>query len=144
MAIKPFFTAVATSTGGRDGHSRANDGSVDVETSTPKELGGAGKPGATTPEHLFAVGYAACFGSAIDSVAKRNKKSASGATVVCAVTIGRREVGGLGLAVKMTVTDPSLPQAELEAFVKEAHEKVCPYSHATRGNVEVELDVHGA
>ena len=143
MPIKPFFTAAATATGGRDGRSRANDGSVDVALSTPKELGGPGKAGATTPEHLFAVGYAACFGNALDYVAKRHKKSAAGATVVCAVTIGRREVGGLGLAVKLEITDKSLARDELLAFAEEAHQN-CPYSHATRGNVDVEIVVHGS
>jgi Ohr subfamily peroxiredoxin len=142
--IKPLFTASASSTGGRNGHTRASDGLVDVDLSVAKEMGGPGKPGATTPEHLFAAGYAACFGGALDFVAKSHKKSASGATTACAVTIGPREGGGFGLAVKLDVTDTSLPQAELQAFAQEAHEKICPYSHATRGNVDVEIAVHGS
>jgi osmotically inducible protein OsmC len=143
MNIKPLFTATATAQGGRNGHSRASDGTVDVQLSVPKEMGGPGKPGTTTPEHLFATGYAACFGGALDFVAKSHKKDAANASVTCAVTIGPRDGGGFGLAVKMTVVDESLPKAELESFVKEAHEKICPYSHATRDTVDVAFDVRG-
>jgi len=106
-------------------------------------MGGPGKPGTTTPEHLFAAGYAACFGGALDFVAKAHKKDASKAKVECAVSIGPRESTGFGLAVKIHVEDKSLPQAELAAFAKEAHEQICPYSNATRGNVNVQLDVVG-
>lgn len=144
MSIKPLFTAKATATGGRNGSSKADDGSVSVTLSVPKEMGGPGTPGTSTPEHLFAAGYAACFGGALDFVAKQHKKDAAGATVTCAVTIGPRDAGGFGLAVKLHVTDPSLPQAELQSLANEAHETICPYSHATRGNVDVDLTVHGA
>src|SRR6266567_2430708 len=106
-------------------------------------MGGPGKPHTTTPEHLFAAGYAACFGGALDFVAKQHKKDATKAAVTCAVTIGPRDGGGFGLAVKMHVEDKSLPQVDLAALVKEAHEKICPYSHATRGNVDVQLEVVG-
>jgi len=142
--IKPLFTATATATGGRNGHTETNDGSVKADLSVPTEMGGPGKPHTATPEHLFAAGYAACFGGALDFVGKQHKKDAKNATITCAVTIGPRDGGGFGLAVKMHVEDKSLPQAELAALVKEAHEKICPYSHATRGNVEVELEVAGA
>jgi Ohr subfamily peroxiredoxin len=142
--MKPLFTATATAIGGRNGHTEASDGSVSAELSVPKEMGGLGRPGTTTPEHLFAAGYAACFGGALDFVAKRQNKDATGASVTCAVSIGPREAGGFGLAVKITVVDRSLPQAELAALAAQAHEKICPYSHATRGNVNVELDVVGA
>jgi Ohr subfamily peroxiredoxin len=142
--IKPLFTATATATGGRNGHTEASDGSVKAVLSVPREMGGPGRPGTATPEHLFAAGYAARFGGALDFVAKRHKKHAAKATVTCAVSIGPREAGGFGLAVKIRVEDRSLPQAELAALVAEAHEKICPYSHATRGNVDVELDVAGA
>ena len=141
--IKPLVTATAVNTGGRNGHSETTDKSVIVDLSVPKEMGGPGKPGTTTPEHLFAAGYAACFGGALDYVAHTHKKSASGAAVTCAVSVGPREAGGFGIAVKLSIADPSLPQAELEEFVKEAHEKICPYSHATRGNVEIAFDVKG-
>jgi osmotically inducible protein OsmC len=142
--IKPLFTATATATGGRNGHSEASDGSVKADLSVPKAMGGPGKPATTTPEHLFAAGYAACFGGAIDFVAKQHKKDATKAKITCAVSIGPREGGGFGLSVKMHVEDRSFPQAELAALVNEAHEKICPYSHATRGNVDVALEVVGA
>lgn len=141
--IKPLFTATATVTGGRNGHAEAADGSVKADLSVPKEMGGPGRPGTTTPEHLFAAGYAACFGGALDFVAKKQKKDATKAKITCAVSIGPRDAGGFGLAVKMQVEDKSLPQAELAALTKEAHEQVCPYSHATRGNVPVDFTVTG-
>jgi lipoyl-dependent peroxiredoxin len=142
--IKPLFTATATATGGRNGHTQANDGSVSANLSVPKAMGGPGKPGTTTPEHLFAAGYAACFGGALDFVGKQHKKDASRASVTADVSIGPRDAGGFGLAVKLYVADLTLPQAELEALAKEAHEKICPYSNATRGNIDVRLEVKGA
>jgi Ohr subfamily peroxiredoxin len=142
--IKPLFTATATATGGRNGHTEASDGSVRADLSVPKAMGGPGKPGTTTPEHLFAAGYAACFGGALDFVAKQHKKDATKAQITADVSIGPRDGGGFGLAVKLRVEDPSLPQSDLAALATEAHEKICPYSHATRGNVDVQLDVKGA
>ena len=142
--IKPLFTATATATGGRNGHTQSSDGSVTADLSVPKEMGGPGKSGTTTPEHLFAAGYAACFGGALDLVAKQHKEDASKAKVTCAVSIGPREGSGFGLAVKMRVEDKSIPQGELAKLVEEAHAKICPYSHATRGNVDVSFDVIGA
>jgi Ohr subfamily peroxiredoxin len=142
--INPVFTATASATGGRNGHTEASDGSVKADLSVPKAMGGAGKPGTTTPEHLFAAGYAACFGGALDFVAKQKHRDATNAKVSCAVSIGPREGGGFGLAVRLRVEDRTLAQAELDALAKEAHEKICPYSHATRGNVDVQLEVVGA
>lgn len=142
--INPLFTTTATATGGRNGHTQSDDGIVRAELSVPKAMGGPGKPGTATPEHLFAAGYAACFGGAVDLVGKQQKKDASKASVTCAVSIGPRDGGGFGLAVKLRVEDESLKQAELEAIAREAHEKICPYSHATRNNVNVELEVVGA
>ena len=142
--IKPLFTATATAIGGRNGHTETSDKLISADLSVPKEMGGPGKPGSATPEHLFAAGYAACFGGAVDFVAKQQTKDASNAKVTCAVTIGPRDGGGFGLAVKMQVEDKDLPQAELESLVKDAHEKICPYSHATRGNVDVRFEVIGA
>ena len=142
--IKPLFTATATATGGRNGHTESSDGMVSADLSVPKEMGGYGKPGTATPEHLFAAGYAACFGGALDFVAKRQKRDATRAKITCEVSIGPREGGGFGLAVKMRVEDKTLPQADLAALAKEAHEQICPYSHATRNNVPVELEVVGA
>jgi osmotically inducible protein OsmC len=142
--IKPLFTAIASVTGGRNGHAEAEDHTVSVDLSVPKVMGGPGKPGTTTPEHLFACGYAACFGGALDYVATQKKRNAKGASVTCSVTIGPRDGGGFGLAVKLLVKDKTLSQAELASLAKEAHEKICPYSHATRGNVPVDLAVEGA
>lgn len=142
--IKPLYTATATAKGGRNGHTQSADGLVSVDLSVPKAMGGPGKAGATTPEDLFAAGYAACFGGALDFVAKQQEKDASRASVTCAVSIGPREGGGFGLSVKMRVEDASLAQDELTALAKEAHEKICPYSHATRNNVNVEFEIVGA
>lgn len=142
--ITPLYTATATARGGRNGHTESADGVVKADLSLPKELGGPGKPGTATPEHLFAAGYAACFGGALDFVAKQKHKDASKAAVTAAVSIGPREGGGFGLTVKLHVEDRSLPQAELAALAKEAHEQICPYSHATRGNVDVTIETVGA
>jgi len=142
--INPLFTATASATGGRNGHTESDDGMVTVDLSVPKAMGGPGKPGTATPEHLFAAGYAACFGGALDFVGRQQKKDATKAKVTCAVSIGPRDGGGFGLAVKLRVEDPSLAQAELTALARDAHEKICPYSHATRGNVNVQLEIVGA
>ena len=143
-SIQVVYTTSATATGGRNGHTRSQDGQVSVDLSVPKAMGGPGRPATTTPEDLFAAGYAACFGGALDVVAKQHKQNASGATVTCSVSIGPRAAGGFGLAVKLHVEDRSLPQQELQALATEAHEKVCPYSHATRNNVDVQVEVQGA
>jgi len=142
--IKPLFTITATALGGRNGHSETNDGAVKVNLSVPKEMGGPGKPDTVTPEHLFAAGYAACFGGALDFVAKQNKKDASNAKIECSVSLGKREPVGFAISVKIRVEDKNLSQADLSALVKETHEKICPYSHATRNNVEVEFEIVGA
>jgi osmotically inducible protein OsmC len=141
--IKPLFTATASVTGGRNGHAESSDGVVKFDLSVPKEMGGLGKPGTATPEHLFAAGYAACFGGALDYVGKQHKKDATKAKITCSVSIGPRDGGGFGLSVKMRVEDKSLPQSDLAALATEAHEKICPYSNATRGNVDVQFEVVG-
>jgi Ohr subfamily peroxiredoxin len=141
--VKILVTATAVNTGGRNGHSETTDKSVSVDLSVRKEMGGPGRPGTTTPEHLFAAGYAACFGGAVDFIARRHKKNAAGASVTCSVGVGPREAGGLGLAVKLRIVDATLPQAELEQFVHEADETVCAYSHAIRGNVAVDFEIVG-
>src|SRR4051794_3841296 len=97
--IKPLFTATATAAGGRNGHTESSDGIVKADLSVPKAMGGPGKPGTATPEHLFAAGYAACFGGALDFIGKQHQKNASGAKITCSVSIGPREGGGFGLAV---------------------------------------------
>lgn len=144
MSIKPLFTATATATGGRNGHTESEDHTVAVDLSVPKAMGGPGRPGTATPEHLFAAGYAACFGGALDYVGAQHKRNAKGAIITCSVTIGPRDAGGFGLMVKLHIKDLSLPTPELTALAQEAHENICPYSHATRGNVPVELEVEGA
>jgi lipoyl-dependent peroxiredoxin len=141
--IKALYKATATVTGGRNGRAESDDGVIKVDLSVPKEMGGPGRPGTATPEHLFAAGYAACFGGALDYVAKQHKKDASKARVTCSVSIGPRDGGGFGLAVRLHVEDRSLPQADLAALVREAHEKICPYSHATRNNVDVKIEAVG-
>jgi len=141
--IKPLVTAIAVNTGGRNGHSETTDHSVSVNLSVRKEMGGPGLAGTTTPEHLFAAGYAACFGGALEFVARQHKKDVKGSVVTCHTSVGYREAGGFGIAVKMQVAIPTLSQAEAVALAEETHEKVCPYSHATRGNIEFSLEVEG-
>src|SRR5256714_7245454 len=122
--INPLFTATATAIGGRNGHTETSDGSVKADLSVPKEMGGRGKPGAATPEHLFAAGYAACFGGALDFVAKRQKRDATSAKITTAVSIGPRDAGGFGLAGKMRVEDPNISQAGLAGLVQEGAGKL--------------------
>ncbi|MCA0370368.1 MAG: organic hydroperoxide resistance protein [Proteobacteria bacterium] len=141
--IKPLVTATAMNTGGRNGHSETTDHSVSVNLSVRKEMGGPGLPDTTTPEHLFAAGYAACFGGALEFVASQHKKNVAGCVVTCETSVGPREGGGFGIAVKMHVKVTTLPTAEAQALVQEAHEKICPYSHATRGNIDFALEVEG-
>src|SRR5687768_14960205 len=137
--MNAVYTAVATATGdGRNGHTRSSDGLVDHDLATPKEMGGPG--GATNPEQLFAAGYAACFHSAMKVVATREKADVTGSEVSASVGLGMTPAGGFGLAVELDVSLPALDRAAAEALVAKAHE-VCPYSNATRGNVEVTLTV---
>ena len=140
MAVKPLYTAHATATGGRNGHSATPDGIVSVDLSIPKAMGGPGKTGATTPEDLFAVGYAACFSSALDYVARLEKTDVSSSTITADITIGTRDEGGFGLLVTLHAYLPGFAVAEAETLVGKAHE-VCPYSNAVKGNVPVELRV---
>jgi lipoyl-dependent peroxiredoxin len=135
------YTTSATATGGRDGRSRTEDGSLDVGLSTPKELGGAGGPG-NNPEQLFAAGYAACFLGAMKFVASQGgtAKVPQDATVKASVGIGPRSEGGFGIDVQLDVALPGVPRDQAQALVEKAHQ-VCPYSNATRGNVPVRLNV---
>jgi len=141
--IKPLFTATASAIGGRNGHTETSAGMVKADLSVPKEMGGPGRPNTATPEHLFAAGYAACFGGSLEYVARQNKRDASKAKVTCAVATGPRDGGGFGIAVNLQIEERNIDQTDLARFVREAHEKVCPYSHATRGNVPVTLEVIG-
>ena len=143
MAIdKALYTAQATSTGGRTGSSSTPDGRLSLTLSTPKELGGDGGSG-TNPEQLFAAGYSACFIGAIKAVARSQKLTLPGEVSITAdVSIGPMsgKAGAFGIAAALVVSLPGLDRAAAEALVKAAHE-VCPYSNATRGNIEVTLTV---
>lgn len=138
--MSSLYTAVATATGGRNGHTRSDDGVVDFETSIPKSMGGPGKAGATNPEQLFAAGYAACFCSALEFVARGRHVSVTGAAVTAHVGIGAKEGGGFQLEVTLDVHVPDMDHDATSALVEAAHQ-VCPYSNATRGNVPVTLNV---
>jgi Ohr subfamily peroxiredoxin len=133
-----LYTATATASGGRDGAARTDDGVLDVALSTPKGLGGPGKAGATNPEQLFAAGYAACFDSALRFVARLQGVTVADSAVTAAVGIGPNDKGGFGLAVALTVSLPGLERDAAQTLVETAHQ-VCPYSNATRGNIEVTL-----
>jgi Ohr subfamily peroxiredoxin len=138
MAIKILYTTHAIASGGRNGRTRSADGLVDVDLSVPKSMGGPGRPGATTPEDLFAAGYAACFGSAAEFVARQSKLKPTSISVKATVGIGTRDEGGFGLKVDLEATVGGLSAAEAGKLVEAAHQ-VCPYSNAIRGNVEVGL-----
>jgi len=141
--MKTLYTAVATAEGGRQGHARTDDGALDVTLTTPKSMGGPGGAG-TNPEQLFAAGYAACFQSAMLFVAGSAKQNTSGCKVTAHVGIGPRDdAPGFALTVSHVVELPALSQADAEALVAKAHE-VCPYSNATRGNIDVQFTVTGA
>ncbi|TLF96715.1 organic hydroperoxide resistance protein [Nocardia cyriacigeorgica] len=132
-----LYTAEATATGaGRGGHVRSTDAALDLDLSIPKELGGAGGAG-TNPEQLFAAGFAACFHSALQVVARREKVALDGTSVTGAVGIGP-DGAGYGLTVALTVDLPGIEREQGEALIAAAHQ-VCPYSNATRGNIDVQL-----
>ncbi len=143
MAIdKAVYTAQATSTGGRAGTTESSDGAIKLALSTPKELGGAGGPG-TNPEQLFAAGYSACFIGAMKAVSARQKLALPAeVSIKSSVSIGPMtgKPGAFGIAVAMEISVPGMDRAALEQLVATAHE-VCPYSNATRGNIDVTLTV---
>ncbi len=132
--VKPLYTARATATGGRSGHAVTDDGQVDVHLKPPKEMGGG-----TNPEQLFAAGYAACFQSALAAVGRRQGVNTEDSLVKADVTIGTIGHGGYGLAVTIKVSIPGVPADTVAALAEAAHQ-VCPYSNATRGNIEVTLE----
>lgn len=134
-----LYIATATATGGRDGRAISSDNILDVKLSTPKELGGAGGDG-TNPEQLFAAGYSACFIGALKFVASQSKRRIpADASITAQVGIGQIP-GGFGLDVDLNISLPGLEQADAQALVEAAH-LVCPYSNATRGNIDVRLHV---
>jgi len=138
MAIKVLYTAHATAVGGRNGHTQSSDGQVSVDLSIPKSMGGPGRPNTTTPEDLFAAGYAACFGSACEFVSRGMKLRPSSITVRSAVGIGEASGGGFGLTVELVAEIAGVSQADAERLVAAGHE-VCPYSRAIKGNVDITL-----
>jgi Ohr subfamily peroxiredoxin len=143
MAIdKALYTAHATSTGGRTGSTESSDGKIKLQLSTPKELGGDSGPG-TNPEQLFAAGYSACFIGAMKAVARSQKIALPAeVSIKSDVSIGPMtgKPGAFGIAVAMAVSIPGMDKAAAEALVAAAHQ-VCPYSNATRGNIDVALSV---
>ena len=153
MAYQPLYTAVATATGGRDGHVESSDGVVKLDLSVPREMGGPGKPSTSNPEQLFASGYSACFAGAIGFVANQQHKKLGNIQVTGHVTFGKEEekstyeaggttypLPGFKLAVRLDVHLPGVDNAEAEKLVEQAHQ-VCPYSRATRNNIEVKYAI---
>lgn len=137
--MEALYTAEALATGaGRDGRVTTSEGRLDFDLAVPKELGGSGD--GANPEQLFAAGYAACFHSALQSVARAQKVKISDSSVGARVQIGSNGEGGFGLAVQLEVVIPDLPHDQAQALADAAHQ-VCPYSNATRGNIDVQITV---
>jgi Ohr subfamily peroxiredoxin len=140
--MQVLYTATATAHGGRQGRIRSSDGVLDTPLAHPKELGGPGGH-ATNPEQLFAAGYAACFENALLRVARERKLPLRESSVTAHVGLGREDDGYFRLTVALEVSAPGRDRAEIEEFARIAHEEVCPYSRATRGNVDVKIAVAG-
>jgi len=140
MSIDLKYRTSATANGGRDGHTSTDDGKLNLELSTPKELGGSGGEG-TNPEQLFASGYAACFLGALKFAAHQLKLQVpTDAAVTATVGIGMRGEGGFGLDVELAVALPGVDPDDAQRLVEAAHQ-TCPYSNATRGNIDVRFSV---
>ena len=140
MSVNVLYSTRATATGGRDGQARSEDGAFEAKLSTPKELGGAGGDG-TNPEQLFAAGYSACFIGALKVAGQQLKlKVPAETTVTATVGIGPRAEGGFGITADLNVNVPGLDRDDARKLVDLAHQ-ICPYSNATRGNVDVGLSV---
>jgi lipoyl-dependent peroxiredoxin len=139
---KTLYTAQATVTGGRaNGHGVTSDGALDVQLRAPAEMGGEG--GGTNPEQLFAVGYAACFEGALGVAARREKVDVGDVSIVSRVSLGPTEDRGFGIAAELEVTLPQISDPEQALRIVEAAHKVCPYSNATRGNIDVRITANG-
>ena len=137
-----LYTAQATVTGGRaSGHGRTNDGALEVQLRSPREMGGQG--GGTNPEQLFAVGYAACFESALGVVGRRERAEVGDVSIDSRVSLLPARQRGFTLAVQLDVTLPQVQDPEQAARIVAAAHRVCPYSNATRGNIDVTLTVNG-
>jgi osmotically inducible protein OsmC len=137
--MKTLYTTGATATGGRNGHVKSENGIIDLQVRYPKALGGANEDYAN-PEMLFAAGYSACFDSALNLVIKNEKIQTGETTVTAKVSIGQIENGGFGLAVELHANISGTTIEQAQALIEKAHQ-VCPYSNATRGNIEVKLTV---
>lgn len=137
--MKTLYTAAATATGGRNGHVKSDNNILDMQVRMPKALGGASDD-FTNPEQLFAAGYAACFDSALNLVIQKTKTTTGVTSVTAKVSLGQIDNGGFGLAVALQVNIPQVSLEEAQQLVTQAHQ-ICPYSNATRGNIEVTLDV---
>jgi len=140
--LQILYTAEATAVGGRAGHARTSDGRVDLALDVPREMGGSGGPG-TNPEQLFAMGYAACFQSALLRIAAGRKLDLSDSRITARVGIGTSKSGGFGLAASLDLDAPWFTREQGLDLMMRAHQD-CPYSRATRGNIEVTLSVGGA
>jgi lipoyl-dependent peroxiredoxin len=140
--LEILYTGEATAVGGRESHARTNDGRLDVDLDVPGEMGGSAGPG-TNPEQLLAAGWAACFQSSLQRFAFTRKLDLSGTRVTARISIGLLESGGQGLAAAIDLDAPGIPREEAVELMRRAHE-TCPYSRATRGNIEVTLTVAGA
>ena len=138
MKITKVFTAQAKAKGGRDGHVTTDNNVLDLALSTPKEMGGPGKPGTTNPEQLFAAGYSACFEGALGVAARQAQVRIDNVTVEALIGFGKAEDGGYGISADLHVNLPGFEQKQAEELVAAAH-GICPYSRATRGNIEVTL-----
>lgn len=139
--MEALYTAIATAEGGRNGKVTSSDGVLDIHVRMPKALGGNGEVG-TNPEQLFAAGYAACFDSALNLVARMKKVQHSGTDVTAHVSISKGPDGGFELAAQLHVNIDGVEQHVAEELVHAAH-GVCPYSRATRGNIDIKLVVNG-
>ena len=137
--MKKLYTTSVTAKGGRDGHVKSDNGIIEMEVRTPKALGGISDDFAN-PEMLFAAGYSACFDSALNLVLKKSRIETGETMVTAKVSIGQIENGGFGLAVELEVNVPSVSLEEAKSLVEKAHQ-VCPYSNATRNNIEVKMAV---
>lgn len=137
--MEKLYTVSATSVGGRSGHVSTDDGVLSLDLAAPKEMGGPG--GAANPEALFAAGYAACFNGALNLVARMRRVRVGETRVTIAVSLGKDAQGNFRLGARIEATVPGVDEAQARELVAAAHE-VCPYSRATRGNIDVELQAH--
>jgi len=138
--MKALYTAESTAWGGREGRAASSDGNLDVQLVPPKELGGAGTAGATNPEQLMATGWAGCFHSALKLVAKSQKVDVAESAVTVRVSLGMDDGGGFGISAEIEAELPGVDPDTANALVEQTH-KVCPYSRATAGNIDVSLVV---